>query len=64
MALHLSVSLQEESSGEDEEEEEEEEEMEEGEVRRWGGWRRGNGREEGERDLNEVREGREEEGLG
>ena len=46
MALHLSVSLQEESSGEDEEEEEEEE-MEEGEVRRWGGWRRGNGREEG-----------------
>ena len=40
MALHLSVSLQEESSGEDEEEEEEEEEMEEGEVRQWGGWRR------------------------
>ena len=42
MAVHLSVSLQEESSGEDEEEEEEEEEeeMEEGEVRRWGGWRR------------------------
>ena len=39
MAVHLSVSLQEESSGEDEEEEEEEE-MEEGEVRRWGGWRR------------------------
>ena len=25
---------------------------------------RSNGREEGERDLNEVREGREEEGLG